>query len=120
HEPSDGGQLDPCVWIEKEHVGCRARFPTAVAAEGEAAVPLQRHDANRQIGERGDAPILRRVVDDDNVELVLGGKRLDAPSQGVGAVVRDDDYVNACHYLTVTRGRMDASPRDPLPNSSAA
>ena len=76
-EPSDDF-VEPRIGIEEEHVRCAARSPAGVAAVREAAVTFELDRVNGKVADHVEASVGRRVVGDNDVDVVERRKRLDA------------------------------------------
>ena len=101
NEDSEGALVEGRVRVEEEDERGVARAPADVAAGGEAGVVGTPDRGHGEIGQRLEAPVGRRVVDDDHVDILAKGDRGDAIPQVSAAVVRDDDDVHQGHVRSV-------------------
>ena len=94
----DPGRIGPGVVVEEGHVLAPRRVGASVAPAGEAEVLGRRHhlDVGETTAQQVDAAVARRVVDDDQLELVArpvqGAAGFETRSRVRGALVVDDDH----------------------------
>ena len=96
-EPAHRDGVDVRVGVEEEHVGAAPAAPAGVAAVREPEIRVEGNSRHRKVCHARQAAISRRIVDDDHLDVLGTAERLDAASQRVAAVVRDDDDVDGAH-----------------------
>ena len=100
-EPLDRRGVDRGIRIEEEDEWVLAAAPADVARVRETAIRRKRNRVDRKVSDGLERAVGGGAVDDHHAHVIDGAEPLDARTNVVLAVVRDDDDVYTGHQQTV-------------------